>query len=355
MGKGSFINVTFLVNTGTLWIFRIGLCRWLLLGMSTTFALPLASRPVLAVLVDGGVLLLTVVRIMREVPRLVTGHRGEGPGVVRHVDGLLHHLGAPGHHHLLVQRVARGRHQVWGHGARWHHVWPGGAVHHHGGRASHPLLPAREGAALLPPWSGSRHHHHRWRRAVTRARGRSIGAHGGHPTGRASVHWRSAVRIDAYKAAGAHFAASDHAARPASIDHWPVARSPVQVCHAPIEQRRHLTVYSVTWLRFLLLFPLLLALLVDQLLGDGRGRRGLHHHLPGPVTGGEARRRGPEAAHGAAVVTVDAVSHVRLLLMLSPNFMILVSIIIHWNTISISITCIRKIVLNSWGIWGIHA
>lgn len=60
------------------------------------------------------VLLIVVICLVGKVTRLVTGHWGQGSGVVWHVDGLLH--GSPGgrRRHHAVNGVP-----WWGHQVRW--------------------------------------------------------------------------------------------------------------------------------------------------------------------------------------------------------------------------------------------
>ena len=99
VGKGSFIDMTFLVDSSPKFrVFSIGIRGYqgctlvLLLGLSG-----LTMLAMLVGLVNGGILLLVIVSLMWEMPGLIRGHRGQGAGIMGHINRFFHHsrIGTP--------------------------------------------------------------------------------------------------------------------------------------------------------------------------------------------------------------------------------------------------------------------
>ena len=180
VGKGSLIDMAFLVDSSPKFrVLSIGIRGYqggtfiLFLGLSGTMIAMLVG------LVNGGILLLIVVSLVGEMPGLVGGHGGHGPGIMWHINRFFHHsrIGPPivgpiaiGWGWATKHGLSIGWHSIEGVARGWHQMRWGWAIHHHclGWGVALVLVlfaPAREGArfhgwghTVAPGWAVPIHH-----------------------------------------------------------------------------------------------------------------------------------------------------------------------------------------------------
>ena len=128
VGKGSFIDMTFLVDSSPKFrVFSIGIRGYQ--GCTLVLFLGLSGLTMLAMLVglvNGGILLLIVVSLVGEMPGLVGGHGGHGPGIMWHINRFFHHsrIGSPivggGWRGPTKHGLSIGWHSIEGVARGWH-------------------------------------------------------------------------------------------------------------------------------------------------------------------------------------------------------------------------------------------